>query len=205
MELHRGVDLLTSDIQLHNSGNSTPLQPALLAPSEGSMSPPPSLPSYSNPAISTTPLDELPTLPTSLPPGFDSDPALSPSGPTPWDSMPPLYFQSHPSLPDQANCANEKMFDFEFDLSVNKGVSDFVTLSPGGQKGTSSGYNSPTSSSSGLDTAQQNSLTLQSSILEDPFDAEWAEIATRNIASRPTSTNPFLTPETNSQSFELQL
>ena len=84
--------------------------------------------------------------------------------------------------------------------------------------GTSSGFNSPTStnSSSGPHTAgdvwQSN---IQNSILEDPFDAEWAAIATRNSSvmeekqgSRPTSTNPFLHKEeipNTIKAFELQL
>jgi len=68
-------------------------------------------------------------------------------------------------------------------------------------------------------TARDNNNlhSLHNSILEDPFDAEWAAIATRNYSSAAstssdgntghhiTNTNPFV-PDSNAQkSFELQL
>ena len=74
------------------------------------------------------------------------------------------------------------------------------------KNGTSSGYNSPTSSSnSGTSLPQAADMwqaqpacglesSVQHSILEDPFDAEWAAIATRNYGSSNNSLNknPFL-------------
>ena len=83
--------------------------------------------------------------------------------------------------------------------------------------GTSSGYNSPSSTNSGQSASNDLwQADVSKSILEDPFDAEWAAIATRN--SDPSSdtntplsnTNPFLSqdPEPTASSvkaFELQL
>ena len=75
--------------------------------------------------------------------------------------------------------------------------------------GTSSGYNSPSSTNSTHSASWQQDVSK--SILEDPFDAEWAAIATRNTeVTQPTqqsSTNPFLAAADQSQTkaFELQL
>ena len=79
--------------------------------------------------------------------------------------------------------------------------------------GTSSGYNSPSSTNSTHSATWQQDVSK--SILEDPFDAEWAAIATRNSGvsevqpTQQTSTNPFLAPADRSQAsvkaFELQL
>jgi hypothetical protein len=80
--------------------------------------------------------------------------------------------------------------------------------------GTSSGYNSPSSTNSTHSATWQQDVSK--SILEDPFDAEWAAIATRNSGvgevtqpTQQTGTNPFLTGEDQAQTsvkaFELQL
>ena len=71
--------------------------------------------------------------------------------------------------------------------------------------GSSSGYNSPTSTNSSVGVSQASDLwrsnllenepvsllehSIQTSILEDPFDAEWAAIATRNYADRSNNNN----------------
>merc|ERR1719471_1768095 len=78
--------------------------------------------------------------------------------------------------------------------------------------GTSSGYNSPSSTNSGQSAINDLwQADVSKSILEDPFDAEWAAIATRNseqpLSDTPTSnTNPFLSPDPEPvKAFELQL
>ena len=38
----------------------------------------------------------------------------------------------------------------------------------------------------------------------DPFDAEWAEIAARNLRQANSTTNPFIVPNTT-QAFQVQL
>jgi len=225
-ELNRGFDLLTSD---ELSGSSTPAPSATC--SITSTSPPPILPILQPTRV----LHKLPETPESEANPWDHVPD-QPRSPVP----PVHYYRSHPSLTNTNSVGvmtSDKIFDFDFDLSVNKGVSAFVTVADqlnvpkmeqNSTKGTSSGYHSPTSTTSGHhsdpDTTNlllQNSL-IQNSILEDPFDAEWAEIATRNSSlvdtgsnrSRPTSTNPFLQgeyggglsgPGSSVQAFELQL
>jgi len=84
--------------------------------------------------------------------------------------------------------------------------------------GTSSGYNSPTSTNSTQSSSQEpwQLAEVSKSILEDPFDAEWAAIASRNANSdsepqlsspspAPAQTNPFLTTDSSVKAFELQL
>ena len=80
--------------------------------------------------------------------------------------------------------------------------------------GTSSGYNSPSSTGSSEEVAAGNDNTewqseVNKSILEDPFDAEWAAIATRNsaaVSDTQANSNPFLTTtESSVKAFELQL
>jgi len=215
-ELNHGLDLLTSDdpfslvseatVSMSGaSGSSTPAMQVVETSSTYSTSPPPSL-------LQPIRLQPLPETP-------DSEA-------NPWDHVPdqpnsPRVAELEPaSLPSN----HSTMFNFE----LGSKMSSLVTADPQTQlsvdthlkpnAGTSSGFNSPTStnSSSGPHTSGEVwQSTVQNSILEDPFDAEWAAIATRNSSvmeekiSRPSSTNPFLqTPElppSTVKAFELQL
>jgi len=110
--------------------------------------------------------------------------------------------------------ANSKIFDFDFDPKMSSFVSSppniHMDLQPiAKSNGTSSGFNSPTSTNSGTTDCVWPSNT-QNSILEDPFDAEWAAIATRNssVVSEKnvnSNTNPFLQNDSTVKAFELQL
>ena len=218
-ELNRGIDLLTNEdpfslaseatVSMSGaSGSSTPAMQTVETSSTYSMSPPPSL-------LQPIRLHALPETP-------DSEA-------NPWDHVPdqptsPRVNESS-SMKPPSSSTTSTLFNFE----LGQKMSSLVSSNPEDMSltveehikanaGTSSGFNSPTStnSSSGTHTAgdvwQSN---IQNSILEDPFDAEWAAIATRNSSvmeekqgSRPTSTNPFLHKEeipNTIKAFELQL
>ena len=218
-ELNRGIDLLTNEdpfslaseatVSMSGaSGSSTPAMQIVETSSTYSMSPPPSL-------LQPIRLHALPETP-------DSEA-------NPWDHVPdqptsPRVNESS-SMKPPSSSTTSTLFNFE----LGQKMSSLVSSNPEDMSltveehikanaGTSSGFNSPTStnSSSGPHTAgdvwQSN---IQNSILEDPFDAEWAAIATRNSSvmeekqgSRPTSTNPFLHKEeipNTIKAFELQL
>ena len=218
-ELNRGIDLLTNEdpfslaseatVSMSGaSGSSTPAMQIVETSSTYSMSPPPSL-------LQPIRLRALPETP-------DSEA-------NPWDHVPdqptsPRVNESS-SMKPPSSSTTSTLFNFE----LGQKMSSLVSSNPEDMSltveehikanaGTSSGFNSPTStnSSSGPHTAgdvwQSN---IQNSILEDPFDAEWAAIATRNSSvmeekqgSRPTSTNPFLHKEeipNTIKAFELQL
>ena len=218
-ELNRGIDLLTNEdpfslaseatVSMSGaSGSSTPAMQIVETSSTYSMSPPPSL-------LQPIRLHALPETP-------DSEA-------NPWDHVPdqptsPRVNESS-SMKPPSSSTTSTLFNFE----LGQKMSSLVSSNPEDMSltveehikanaGTSSGFNSPTStnSSSGTHTAgdvwQSN---IQNSILEDPFDAEWAAIATRNSSvmeekqgSRPTSTNPFLHKEeipNTIKAFELQL
>jgi len=218
-ELNRGIDLLTNEdpfslaseatVSMSGaSGSSTPAMQTVETSSTYSMSPPPSL-------LQPIRLHALPETP-------DSEA-------NPWDHVPdqptsPRVNESS-SMKPPSSSTTSTLFNFE----LGQKMSSLVSSNPEDMSltveehikanaGTSSGFNSPTStnSSSGPHTAgdvwQSN---IQNSILEDPFDAEWAAIATRNSSvmeekqgSRPTSTNPFLHKEeipNTIKAFELQL
>ena len=218
-ELNRGIDLLTNEdpfslaseatVSMSGaSGSSTPAMQTVETSSTYSMSPPPSL-------LQPIRLHALPETP-------DSEA-------NPWDHVPdqptsPRVNESS-SMKPPSSSTTSTLFNFE----LGQKMSSLVSSNPEDMSltveehikanaGTSSGFNSPTStnSSSGPHTAgdvwQSN---IQNSILEDPFDAEWAAIATRNssvmeekVGSRPTSTNPFLHKEeipNTIKAFELQL
>ena len=218
-ELNRGIDLLTNEdpfslaseatVSMNGaSGSSTPAMQTVETSSTYSMSPPPSL-------LQPIRLHALPETP-------DSEA-------NPWDHVPdqptsPRVNESS-SMKPPSSSTTSTLFNFE----LGQKMSSLVSSNPEDMSltveehikanaGTSSGFNSPTStnSSSGPHTAgdvwQSN---IQNSILEDPFDAEWAAIATRNSSvmeekqgSRPTSTNPFLHKEeipNTIKAFELQL
>ena len=117
-----------------------------------------------------------------------------------------------------SNGANSKIFDFDFDPKMSSFVSSppniHVDLQPiSKSNGTSSGFNSPTSTNSGTSGLHSNDVwqaNIQNSILEDPFDAEWAAIATRNSSvieekNVNQNTNPFLQNDAAVKTFELQL
>ena len=218
-ELNRGIDLLTNEdpfslaseatVSMSGaSGSSTPAMQTVETSSTYSMSPPPSL-------LQPIRLHALPETP-------DCEA-------NPWDHVPdqptsPRVNESS-SMKPPSSSTTSTLFNFE----LGQKMSSLVSSNPEDMSltveehikanaGTSSGFNSPTStnSSSGPHTAgdvwQSN---IQNSILEDPFDAEWAAIATRNssvmeekVGSRPTSTNPFLHKEeipNTIKAFELQL
>ena len=217
-ELNRGMDLLTNEdpfslaseatVSMSGaSGSSTPAMQMVETSSTYSMSPPPSL-------LQPIRLHALPETP-------DSEA-------NPWDHVPDQPISPRLNEPASLNLptsTNSTMFNFELGNKMSSLVSNnpeemslTVEQHIKASAGTSSGFNSPTStnSSSGPHTVgdvwQSN---IQNSILEDPFDAEWAAIATRNSsvmeekqASRPTSTNPFLHKEevpNTIKAFELQL
>jgi len=217
-ELNRGMDLLTNEdpfslaseatVSMSGaSGSSTPAMQTVETSSTYSMSPPPSL-------LQPIRLHALPETP-------DSEA-------NPWDHVPDQPISPRLNEPASLNLptsTNSTMFNFELGNKMSSLVSNnpeemslTVEQHIKASAGTSSGFNSPTStnSSSGPHTVgdvwQSN---IQNSILEDPFDAEWAAIATRNSsvmeekqASRPTSTNPFLHKEevpNTIKAFELQL
>ena len=218
-ELNRGIDLLTNEdpfslaseatVSMSGaSGSSTPAMQIVETSSTYSMSPPPSL-------LQPIRLHALPETP-------DSEA-------NPWDHVPdqptsPRVNESS-SMKPPSSSTTSTLFNFE----LGQKMSSLVSSNPEDMSltveehikanaGTSSGFNSPTStnSSSGPHTVgdvwQSN---IQNSILEDPFDAEWAAIATRNSSvmeekqgSRPNSTNPFLHKEeipNTIKAFELQL
>ena len=218
-ELNRGIDLLTNEdpfslaseatVSMSGaSGSSTPAMQTVETSSTYSMSPPPTL-------LQPIRLHALPETP-------DSEA-------NPWDHVPdqptsPRVNESS-SMKPPSSSTTSTLFNFE----LGQKMSSLVSSNPEDMSltveehikanaGTSSGFNSPTStnSSSGPHTAgdvwQSN---IQNSILEDPFDAEWAAIATRNSSvmeekqgSRPSSTNPFLHKEeipNTIKAFELQL
>ena len=218
-ELNRGIDLLTNEdpfslaseatVSMSGaSGSSTPAMQTVETSSTYSMSPPPSL-------LQPIRLHALPETP-------DSEA-------NPWDHVPdqptsPRVNESS-SMKPPSSSTTSTLFNFE----LGQKMSSLVSSNPEDMSltveehikanaGTSSGFNSPTStnSSSGPHTAEDVwQSNIQNSILEDPFDAEWAAIATRNSSvmeekqgSRPTSTNPFLHKEeipNTIKAFELQL
>eukprot|EP00090_Calanus_glacialis_P037148 TRINITY_DN6370_c0_g1_i1.p1 TRINITY_DN6370_c0_g1~~TRINITY_DN6370_c0_g1_i1.p1 ORF type:complete len:732 (-),score=119.31 TRINITY_DN6370_c0_g1_i1:90-2285(-) len=117
-----------------------------------------------------------------------------------------------------SNTPNSKMFDFDFDPKMSSFVSSppniHVDLQPiSKSNGTSSGFNSPTSTNSGTSGLHTNEVwqaNIQNSILEDPFDAEWATIAARNssVVSEKNvnqNSNPFLQTDSAVKAFELEL
>ena len=125
---------------------------------------------------------------------------------------------SIPVLGSISSSGNSKIFDFDFDPKL----SSFVTSPPNIQvdlqpisktNGTSSGFNSPTSTNSGTSGLHTNEVwqtNIQNSILEDPFDAEWAAIAARNssVVSEKNvnqNSNPFLQNDSTVKAFELHL
>ena len=110
------------------------------------------------------------------------------------------------------------MFDLDFDPKMSSFVSSppniHVDLQPNSKSnGTSSGFNSPTSTNSGTSGLHTNEVwqaNIQNSILEDPFDAEWAAIAARNSSvvnekNVNANSNPFLPNDSSVKTFELQL
>jgi len=143
----------------------------------------------------------------------------------PWDNVPDQPALPAPpaqtsadqwlnSLTSSVTQQNSNIFDFNFDSKFVPSDSKLsVEVQPSSSKstGTSSGYNSPTSSSS-QETWQAE---VSKSILEDPFDAEWAAIATRNTntdgdkpeaaSDSQATTNPFITTDSTVKAFELQL
>ena len=223
-ELNHGLDLLTRDDPFAlasevatsmsgTSGASTPAMQATETSSTYSMSPPPSL-------LQPVRLHVLPETSDSPENPWDhvpDQPGLSEMEPS--SSLPMVTTADKLWLPSN----NSSMFNFELGSKMSSlssappeqllSVDSHIKSSTG----TSSGFNSPTStnSSSGPQMAGDVWQTnVHNSILQDPFDAEWAAIATRNSSileeklSRPTSTNPFLQEAEASstvKAFELQL
>jgi len=240
-QLNRGLDLLTNDdpfpltpepsvSQCGTSGTSSPVLLTGDSCSTQSMSPPPSLlqpvrlqPLPETPDSETNPWDHVPDQPLS-PKLTDSQLASPQSPPSLPSSLPPSlpHTASHTWIPSVSPPTTSKVFTFDLGASVSSlvpGPGSQHPLSVGSHikcsAGTSSGFNSPTSTNSS--TGQQTGepwQAIQTSILEDPFDAEWAAIASRNSSvmeerqSRPSSTNPFVQPidvPTPVKAFELQL
>jgi len=232
-ELNRGLDLLSNDdpFSLNSeatvsnsgaSGTSTPAMQVTETSSTYSMSPPPSLlqpirlkPLAETPDSEANPWDNVPDQPKS-PKMMEAIISIQQS------SIPPNSLTSTTSdhwLSSASSSTNSRTFNFDFTNHVPSSGPQHM-LSVGAHikssNGTSSGFNSPTStnSSSGQQNVETWQTSIHNSILEDPFDAEWAAIATRNSSvmeerkHRPSSTNPFLQNEdipTPIKAFELQL
>ena len=230
-ELNHGLDLLTSDAPysmgsegvsgtVSMSGASGSSTPAMQAVEEGSstysMSPPPSL-------LQPIRLHALPETPDSEANPWDHVPD-QPTSPRDLPPTVPTNTAGDSWISATTNSTN--MFNFELGTKMSSLVSSeppqqmlSVDSHIKSSTGTSSGFNSPTStnSSSGVQTSGDVwQSSMQTSILEDPFDADWAAIATRNSsvleeksASRPGSTNPFLQAGAEMppsiKAFELQL
>ena len=233
----KSLDLLSEDPFSPSemaSGSSTPAPRGGDASSTYSMSPPPTLlipiklhklpetpESEHNPwdNVPDQPTSPVPRLPSSQPPktGLDALDILSsfkqPSS-MPISSYPPVHRPPFSSLPlnDIIQTDSPHRWTIEQTADTFK-VAPFIKTSSSlelGKDGSSSGYNSPTSTNSGTEDLWQTNLletepsvleqSMQNSILEDPFDAEWAAIATRNYKDK-SNTNPF-TPDNSVKSFE---
>lgn len=223
------VDLLTSDEPEMTSGLSGTSTPAMLGAdscSSYSTSPPPSLLQplklTNVPESDLNPWDSVPDQPprhvtsinvtaSNIPSSsISSISSLQTSSADSWlqsltSSQPQM--SGHPN----SNAIFNSLASVTSKLSVD--VASEVEISSK-SNGTSSGYNSPSSTNSTHSATWQQDVSK--SILEDPFDAEWAAIATRNSGvsevtqpTQQTSTNPFLTTEDQAQTsvkaFELQL
>jgi len=138
--------------------------------------------------------------------------------------QPGLWLNSLNVATDKSN-----MFDFQFDNKLGPAGGASLQAELPKSAATSSGYNSPTSTNSDTamavmgdtDTGLANIelSNIQHSILEytvnDPFDADWAAIATRNSSTMVESpalpalpapaTNPFIQQTETVTAFELQL
>ena len=209
------VDLLTSDepycytseLAAILTNSSTPALLGVDSSSNYSLSPPPSLLQPmklggGEREKSENPWDNVPDQPAmpSVPPPQPADQWLN-------------SLTSHTSNITQNN---SNIFDFNFDSKFVPADSKLsVEVQPSSSKstGTSSGYNSPTSTNSTQSSSQEAwQAEVSKSILEDPFDAEWAAIATRNTNTdsatpepTPATTNPFLSTDSTVKAFELQL
>ena len=219
MQLEQGAkvaDLLTS-------GRSSPAPQLLDTPPDScssySTSPPPSLLQPLKLA-SSHPASSAPDSLGSLNP-WDSvaDPPPAPSIPVssaasslislqPSSASADSWLQSLASAPPTASLLASC-------LQLEAGSKLSVEVAPSkSDTNTSSGYNSPSSSTHSAAGSWQQDVSK--SILEDPFDAEWAAIATRTTPT-PTpapGSNPFLSPDpgpapvtapASVKAFELQL
>ena len=222
------VDLLTSDEPLEAglSGTSTPAMLGADSCSTYSTSPPPSLLQplklTNVPEAELNPWDRVPDQPprhvTSINVTASNIPSSSISSisslqTSSADSWLQSLTSSQPQISGHSNSSAifNSLASVTSKLSVD--VPSEVEISSK-SNGTSSGYNSPSSTNSTHSATWQQDVSK--SILEDPFDAEWAAIATRNSGvsevtqpTQQTSTNPFLAPADRSQAsvkaFELQL
>lgn len=219
------IDLLTSDEVADitgantglvgvtsTSGHSTPAPPSTA--SNYSMSPPPTttaallqpLKLHNVPEVSPNPWDLVPDQP---PPSSSS--SLQPT------SSADSWLNSLTSSITSGQLTNDNVNILDASVTVaamSKQLSVDVQNSSK-SNGTSSGYNSPSSTGSSEEVAAGSDNTewqteVNKSILEDPFDAEWAAIATRNSSAAITedtqaNSNPFLTTESSVKAFELQL
>ena len=223
------LDLLTSDDNPHCysselaamlTGSSTPALLGVDSSSNYSLSPPPSLPSLLHPVKlggpggerekSENPWDNVPDQPV-LPPTSSHN-----TGDQWLTSLTSLTNTNNINITQQ----NSNIFDYNFDSKfVSEDSKLSVEVQPSSKStGTSSGYNSPTSTNSSSTPASSQETwqlaEVNKSILEDPFDADWAAIATRNSHSEGektspspalAQTNPFLTTDSTVKAFELQL
>lgn len=221
------VDLLTSDEPEMTSGLSGTSTPAMMGAdscSTYSTSPPPSLLQplklTNVPEADLNPWDSVPDQPhvTSISVTASNIPSSSISSisslqTSSADSWLQSLTSSQPQISGGHSAASAiftSLASVTSKLSVE--VPSEVEISSK-SNGTSSGYNSPSSTNSTHSASWQQDVSK--SILEDPFDAEWAAIATRNTepVSQPreqSSTNPFLAAagdqsQTTVKAFELQL
>ena len=210
----KNIDLLTCDEPevVGVSGTSTPAMLGVDSVSQYSMSPPPSL-------LQPLKLHNVPETPES---------SLNP-----WDNVPDQPQVTASSAADSwlnsltsslASTNTKDIFNSNSSVQMTSMASvtsklsvDVTPEASSKSNGTSSGYNSPSSTNSTHSASNdiwQNDVSK--SILEDPFDAEWAAIATRNSepsnnfdeSTKNTPTNPFLESQdknTSVKAFELQL
>jgi len=221
---NKAIDLLTNDDAAGQSGSSTPAM-VLDSVSQYSMSPPPSLlqPLKLHNRVEMTassslnPWDHVPDQP-------QSNSQVTSSAADSW-------LNSLSSLQSNSNTNSDIINSLHMSSVTSKLNVDTSPEVSTKSNGTSSGYNSPSSSTSGHSEARSGPghhdwpSDVSKSILEDPFDAEWAAIATRNsgaaealVQHEPTNsnvsvnapcTNPFLSSADNVnnsvKAFELQL
>ena len=230
------LDLLTSDDPPHCysselaamlTGSSTPAMVGVDSSSNYSLSPPPSLPSLLRPVKlgetggerdkSENPWDNVPDQPSHT----TGDQWLNSLTSLTNNNINNININTNNINPNpNITQHNSNIFDYNFDSKfVSEDSKLSVEVQPSSKStGTSSGYNSPTSTNSTQSSSQEpwQLAEVSKSILEDPFDAEWAAIASRNANSdsepqlsspspAPAQTNPFLTTDSSVKAFELQL
>merc|ERR1719210_328655 len=176
----RGLGQLAGATPFKRGGRgSSSLRPRKLASSHPASSAPDSLGSL-NPWDSVADPPPAPSIPVSS--AASSLTSLQPSSASA-DSWLQSLATAPPTASLLASC-----------LQLEAGSKLSVEVAPSkSDTNTSSGYNSPSSSTHSAAGSWQRDVSK--SILEDPFDAEWAAIATRTTPTPAPGSNPFLSPD----------